>query len=261
MLSIKRKLRSQRGASMLLAMVFLMFCLFIGGSVLAAATANGSRVEHLKNDQQDYLSQRSAMLLMADLLVGEGGNELQVTITDSNVTSGEDTIQTVTFSCSNLGTQTNVMQQLLFNTLITQEYPVREDTTIVCSKLNISVPADNYASIGTLQIADPSGNVLTARYKFTEDYTLHMAIYYSQKNGEETPSSVEPFFTLSLEGSINRGDSNTIKVGDTTTTTQTTVVRWGKPVVEKGDVKGNEYVEKMKREGVTVKGEDYYKNP
>lgn len=256
MLCVKRKLSSKAGASMLLAMVFLMFCMFIGGSVLAAATANGSRVEHLKNDQQDYLSQRSAMLLMADMLTGQDGKELQVTITDSKVTSATDTIHNVTFSAANLGTTTNSLQELLFYTIITQEYPDRDDIDkIMCSKLNLSViPSSNYSTIGTITITDPAGNKLTARYKFTADYTLNMAIYY----GEDETKPVEPLFTLSMNGSLNRSKPREVQIGDITTTTQTTVISWGIPVVEKGDVKGSEYV---KTNGGTSKGEDYYKNP
>ena len=62
---IKNKLHSKRGASLLIAMVYLIFAVFIGGSVLAAASANGYRIEHL-SDQQDYLNQRSAALLLAE---------------------------------------------------------------------------------------------------------------------------------------------------------------------------------------------------
>ena len=62
---ISRKLRSKTGASMLIAILFMMFCLFVGGSVLAAASANGYRVAHM-SDQQDFLSQRSASVLIAD---------------------------------------------------------------------------------------------------------------------------------------------------------------------------------------------------
>lgn len=78
---IKRKLRSQSGASMLIAMVFMMFCVFIGGSVLASASANGYRVAHL-SDQQDFLSQRSAALLISDELQGSYTNRLRLTISD-----------------------------------------------------------------------------------------------------------------------------------------------------------------------------------
>ena len=82
---ISRKLRSKTGASMLIAILFMMFCLFVGGSVLAAATANGYRVEHM-SDQQDFLSQRSAATLIADEI--DGGklvSELTLTVGDLHI--------------------------------------------------------------------------------------------------------------------------------------------------------------------------------
>lgn len=67
MKQISRKLRSNSGASMILALVFMLFCMFVGGTVLAAASANGYRVAHL-SDQQQYLDERSAAFLTAEEL-------------------------------------------------------------------------------------------------------------------------------------------------------------------------------------------------
>ena len=82
MKQISRKLRSQSGATMLIAILFMMFCLFVGGSVLAAASANGYRVAHMA-DQQDFLSQRSAAILIADEInAGVNGSDLSLTVED-----------------------------------------------------------------------------------------------------------------------------------------------------------------------------------
>jgi len=61
-----KKLHSTSGASLLIAMVFLLFCTCVGGAVLAAATANAGRVDALKYDQQEYLNERSAALLLKE---------------------------------------------------------------------------------------------------------------------------------------------------------------------------------------------------
>lgn len=87
--AIMGKLRSRKGASMILAMVFMLFCLFVGGSVLAAASENGYRVEHL-SDQQQYLDERSAALLICDQLRFDEETPLRLTILES-----ESTIQPV----------------------------------------------------------------------------------------------------------------------------------------------------------------------
>lgn len=93
-MKILKRLRSNSGASMILAMVFMLVCMFIGGSVLAAASANGYRVAHL-SDQQQYLDERSAALLTAEELranLGAAGTHMliinDVTYTVQEVTVG-----------------------------------------------------------------------------------------------------------------------------------------------------------------------------
>ena len=92
MKQISRKLSSNSGASMILALVFMLFCMFVGGTVLAAASANGYRVAHL-SDQQQYLDERSAAFLTAE----------ELRLTRSNVSTHmlsindvEQTVQKVT---------------------------------------------------------------------------------------------------------------------------------------------------------------------
>lgn len=79
---ILRKLRSRSGASMIMAMVFMLFCAFVGGSVLASATANAYRVAHLE-EQQAFLMERSAALLLSDELQLENGEQFRLSVADS----------------------------------------------------------------------------------------------------------------------------------------------------------------------------------
>ena len=91
MKQISRKLRSNSGASMILALVFMLFCMFVGGTVLAAASANGYRVAHL-SDQQQYLDERSAAFLTAEELRLSGSNVSTHMLTINDV---EQTVQKV----------------------------------------------------------------------------------------------------------------------------------------------------------------------
>lgn len=84
----KKKLRSRVGASMILALVFMLFCTFVGSSVLASATANAQRVAQL-NEQQDFMLQRSAALLMADQFRVENSQYLRLNVVDSVKTINE----------------------------------------------------------------------------------------------------------------------------------------------------------------------------
>lgn len=90
MKKIHNKLRSRVGASMILAMVFMLFCAFIGGSVLASATANAQRVAQMA-EQQDFMLERSAALLLSDQLQLDDGDYLRLTVVDQ-----QQNIQAVT---------------------------------------------------------------------------------------------------------------------------------------------------------------------
>lgn len=91
MSKLQRKLRSRTGASMLLALVFLLFCSFIGGSVLVSATANAYRVAQVA-EQQDFLNQRSAALLLGDELQLEPGQQFRLSVVDAYKTTKEVTV-------------------------------------------------------------------------------------------------------------------------------------------------------------------------
>ena len=240
MLSIKRKLSSKSGASMLLAMVFLMFCLFIGGSVLAAATANGSRVEHLKNDQQNYLSQRSAMLLMADMLTSNG-KPLAITIKEVTkpVTAEDGTTTdatTATFTCANLNSTPNALQQMVFECVIKNSTPEGAKANFSALKIGSSLTG-NDAKNGTITITEPApegstGRQLKAKYSFSNDYDLKIVFDFTASGAPEPTESA--YLILTMDGSVNRGTPSSVTVNGVTTTTTTTSITWKAPEIQKG---------------------------
>ena len=81
---IIHKLRQRSGASLLIALVFMLFCVFIGGSVLASATANSARLQRKAEDDQEYLTLRSAAALIVDELRPITRNGTQLTIVQDN---------------------------------------------------------------------------------------------------------------------------------------------------------------------------------
>ena len=66
MTRLRQKLRSRRGASILIALVFFLLCLTVGGVVLTAATASAGRLAAQRQTQQDYLTVSSAAALVRD---------------------------------------------------------------------------------------------------------------------------------------------------------------------------------------------------
>lgn len=66
--TLKRKLNSCRGASLLLALLFLLVCVMAGTSVLMAAASNAGKIRSNKEEQQKYLALISAVNLLCDEL-------------------------------------------------------------------------------------------------------------------------------------------------------------------------------------------------
>ncbi len=59
-----RKLKSDRGASIIIALLVLLVCATAGAAALTAAGANAGRYTHMRRDQQRYLAVSSAVKLV-----------------------------------------------------------------------------------------------------------------------------------------------------------------------------------------------------
>lgn len=232
MLSMKQKLRSKRGASMIMAMVFLLFCMLIGGSVYATATANGTRIEHMTETQQEYYSQRSAMLLMADMLTDKNGKELQVVVTDVTVErEGADPERTISISSPGLPADVPFLQKILLKVVVASY--LQEDATLNYFNwispddfLTVSASGDIYMAC-TVDLLDP----LVVDYKIhtpdaegNQDYSLEIDFDAEQSH-----------FALKMDGAVSTGTPKTVTVDDVKTTTTTTVIHWSLPEIQKAD--------------------------
>jgi len=257
MKQLKRKLRSNAGASMIFALVFLLFCVFIGGSVLAAATANAGRVASMTTDQQEYLSQRSAALVMADMLTGTEDAPMQLIIKDVTKSvagggeNGADAVtRTVDFQISSKETKVNNvnvpvkrsnLQRIVFEnavqqiknghvseTGITYTYDNFHFTSI--NEVDYSGAelyqsnADRDFSASLIDGAGQSTGAVDVVFSFSDGYDLKVHF------GENSQ------VYLSMNGYTSVPETVEVKKGDTTTTTTTTIIRWDPPVIEKGGV-------------------------
>lgn len=71
MKGVVRKLKSTRGASIIIALLVLLICITAGAAALTAAGANAGRYTHLRTDQQRYLAVSSAAKLVRGELAGQ----------------------------------------------------------------------------------------------------------------------------------------------------------------------------------------------
>ena len=62
------KMKTCRGASILMALLFLLVCMLVASSVLMAAASNSGKLRSNQQEQQKYLALSSALRLVCDEL-------------------------------------------------------------------------------------------------------------------------------------------------------------------------------------------------
>ena len=82
--NLKRKLNSNEGASLMVALLFFVMCATIGSVILAAATASAGRLKNLEKEDQTYYVTSSAAEAVSELIAGKDdnpGNKIRFRVT------------------------------------------------------------------------------------------------------------------------------------------------------------------------------------
>lgn len=101
---LREKLHSESGASLMLGLLFLFFCLMMGALVLTAASANAGRTSRIEGEQQRYLAVESAALLLREDLrdmAFVGGYEVSTVTTYYTDTGTDENGEEYTYTYSN----------------------------------------------------------------------------------------------------------------------------------------------------------------
>jgi len=93
---IRNKLREKSGVSILMGLLFLLVCLFVGTVALTASTAAAGKLAEQQEREQDYLNVASAARLVKDRIC-----KLTYTYTKSGETLGSGTLTTSDASTNN----------------------------------------------------------------------------------------------------------------------------------------------------------------
>ena len=68
MRQLQKKLNSHRGATILLALLFLLLCMMVAATILMAAVSNAGKAQRSRTEQQKYLTLSSALGFVCDQL-------------------------------------------------------------------------------------------------------------------------------------------------------------------------------------------------
>jgi hypothetical protein len=233
---------------MFLSMVFFLLCFFVGGSVLAAATANGGRLARSQESMASYYAQRSAVSLLREQFTSSTTMSIKlITTKTTTITSGSSTsVTTQTAECYDVETNANqtTLQQLVSQAALAvyKEHHI-EDNRLKTKKSD---------STNTMTVNGETSGDLTMSLSGVDSstrVTVHYTCSYDSDSGDfgdivfsvYTDESSDSQFCLVIPASVNvvkttsnqsTTDTNTSTI--VRTTTESVNVTWGTPEIQKG---------------------------
>lgn len=237
---IKNKLRSKTGASLLFALLFMLFCVLIGGTVLAASSANGYRINRTNNKQAEQ-GERSAAKLVSDEL-DMGSTSFIVTIETKIVTTGSNVEKTSTVRIpegvkmtplqrltvemavwkyikenGDLGTLT--LSNFVYSDGTTNQTITKMDSFWFQYNLNSTAPFAATVQLSGANLVNRSANLSfqkgTGNYDLTVDF------------GEDSHYSIQ------MKAKFTPGETVSTPYGQGTLETKTTTIYWENPIIKK----------------------------
>ena len=216
----KSGFRREEGSSLILALIYLLVCVFVSGAVLTAAGANRARAEQMRQERQVLLRNRSAMGTLASLLTDTPA------LTVRDVTwEGE---RRVVFSIPEDGPNPNGLQNLLYTWAVGQ-YALEHHVSPENMKFENFTP-------DSLSGGGEGAGVVELELKYRQDGVLQeetMTVDYSLSGTGELVLEL-PGFRLRSSCYFAAGTPVAVTVEGKSAETVTTVFCWENPIPEKG---------------------------
>ena len=238
MKELSKKLHNTSGASMLLALLFLFFCLTVGAVVLTAASASAGRTARNRQDQQNYLAVESAAMLLREDMEGTSfitSYEEVVKVTTTVYVEEEEGQEPKTWTTTSTDISYTHSPAKPGPSELLEKVSSDLDTLYTSTKtdLNQPLPAGftmRYPlSFEAADMPDVSGS-LTVDTPGSAIYTV-TAVLWAETDGKKSN-----FTTLVFRPSVSDASSTLREDGNPSvkTTTYTTTVTWAAPVITKG---------------------------
>ena len=264
---MREKLKSSRGTSMILALLYVLISLSVGAVVLTAASSNSGRLQRDWTDQRDYLAVESAMDLLRKEVAGAtftGRYQSTEVITKHTVPPEEGGEPTIYFTyayhysegvdpegdpptgLSGSQVLTNEAVDLMPGYLHAVAKPFKDGGAVegklrewknvtpqpITRELELTVPGqEGFPTVqGSLNIR----TVESPTYQILIDGQLYVPAGTAEAPVKRFPISFswasKPASTVMTSNAVS-GETVT-----TTTNTHTTTVTWNEPVIQKGAI-------------------------
>lgn len=203
---VTRKLKSESGVTLVLALVFFLICAVIGSVVIAAATSASGRMAGLVEQQQSYYTVSSAAEYFRD-------------VTESRTVTLRQT-----------GEKKDGMLEPKFGDPTLELSSEEEKSRVITAAVEglLQSHGSSYQRNLTVHVDGSSFRDVRVRFSMDPDYTIRAV--FTLKNGEY-PSRL----TWSARAVVNSSDSYGEETGkDGKSVLRTTTIRWEKGVITKG---------------------------
>ena len=233
---VMRKLNSNEGASLMVALLFFVMCATIGSIILAAATASSGRLKNLKADDQAYYANSSAMNLLGELFSdSENAILIQHTIqTEENLNTGTSTL-TVDKCAIRDFEKVYIAAQIKKNTYFV---PQNLDKAFSNSETGLS---GGFVSFGEfdISVSDDTDDALKVHVKVTMNPYYDLIAVLNPANYENNKMTVIFKSVKRIEDGIDEETSKTEEREGVpyriTTRIKNYILYWQKPEIYKGE--------------------------
>ncbi len=225
--AVRNKLHSQSGTSLLIALLFFLTALTVGAVVLTAAVTNAGRTERNRQEQQAYLAVSSAAMLVKEELRGMTFTARYQTVTAPD---GEGNPQTsVTAPETALSGGGGLLAGRPEDDLVNFYYSTTADLQELApggmipgkTAYALKIEAENLPEVAGRMEIDQTD---------TGRYTITVILYTGT---EAMPVNTT---TLLFTPTVSNTRATTVDSSEEIeTTTYTTAVTWGAPVITKGE--------------------------
>lgn len=219
------KLQSSSGASMIIALLFLLLCLTVGAIMLSAASSSAGRMRTARTNQQNYLTVSSASDILRDKISGLKFTGIEKSVYDSKGNTITFPAPTYTYSSA------EALPTLIFNKA--KQVFIYQSSFTPSGLMPAAIP---------LQITSNGFENVTANMTVQSDYSLRIVVY---------PTALPSSYPLTLTVPASLDSTSTIDISPytvtetingvstvvqyvRTTTTHTVNVTWGSGAITLG---------------------------
>ena len=209
---LKRKLRSESGATLLMALLFFLLCALGSSVVLAAGSTASGRIAGLEQDQQAFYTVTSAAQVLQEE-INEGGAFTATVVTTTDMGTGISSSTLPAYQYSGLSLILEAAADVYGNkTIHTDILTLKQET----------VPEGTF-DFGTVK----------ASFTMDKDYNISIALSLSDANLADKYQCVVTAKGETkvdrIPGTVTDGEGNVIEE----TVTEITTVRWSNALIKK----------------------------